>query len=392
MPLPNAFSLSKGLSAGRFKYVIYRSSNPDTFHFTTPDKKKPSLPSPPSGSSDVCEGVKPGSNVIHESILLCLFDSDNIEQIDFIKSVSKHGINLYNVDVTLPLYKIQNDVKMLMWSIFNNCEQGAARHNHQSATIKRIKHISFVIYPLITQDELECIIRTIIPIIRPYYCFASGNTMIDIVLFSLIPVDASLHPRLNVLGQVLDVRFTIICMAGDPCATCPSCVKQHSEVKSAFFIDPIPLEQTINFAKMVHKLEHRLLCMGNLKGLIVSNKMQSIFNRMQYIEEKYRNLQHHLMTDTTYDGMLNDIEHIETKIKDVAVQIPLSYIEANNLLHKIVTYKPPAHLSPSDACSAPQNRMPHPSMHSHITSQHVGSNMDTFYIPGKHYPANIGDS
>jgi hypothetical protein len=385
MKNPNTeFLVSKGMASGRFKFMVYRTAPPNVFSFTSPTT--PALgdgPGDGAGGGDyTCEGVPDGVTVIPETLMCCLYDQENAEQVDFVKTVALPQVRLHNVDVTLPLYKVQNDAKMMLWSVFNPASGSPGAT--PPLTVRRVLHVAFVLYPMITQDELECILRSVVPLVRPYYCFGSGaaaSTAMEVTLFSLIPVDASLYPRLGVLGQLLDARFTVVCLAGEPCHACPTCTSLQAAVRARYFQEPLPLDQSLNFAKLVAKLENRLLCMGNIKGLIVSSKMQSIFNRMQYIEEKYRGLQHHLMTDTAYEGMLTDIEHIESRIKDVAVQIPLSYIEGNNLLHKIVTYRPPPAQASGADCGLRGAGAGAGAGHMHVPAQLLDDS--SFFIPGR---------
>lgn len=394
----NSFGLSKGSSTGRFKFMVYRVAPPDVFTQSQLYPKKPIFDASGEGFEDggggggeyVCEGVANQEHVTHETLLVCLYDNENKEQVDFVKTAVNPGVHLHSVDVQLPLYKLQNDTKMLMWSILGECPPlqpgpDAAAAPRRAAPKKRIRDIAVVLYPLITHDELECILRTVVPVVRPYYCFSKDDTVLEVSLLSFIPLDASLQPRLAVLGQMLDARFPVTYLAGgDACASCKACVDKAGETIARYMAQPLlRTDLALNLTKLVQKLERKLLCMGNVKGLIVSSKMHNIFNRMQYIEEKYRNMQHHLMTDTTYDGMLTDIEHIESKIKEVAVQLPLSYVEGNNLLHKIVTFKPagapppgahPAHAHARAAEAGGAGASPH----SMLASMH-----DAFTLPGR---------
>lgn len=386
---PNAFSVSKGVTSGRFKFYIYRQAPPDKFSQAQQSPSFTPLPGEGNTESYICEGDT-SNNIQLETICFCLYDYDNNEHIEYINNILKDNVHLHSVDAMFPLYKLQNDIKMFLWSLLNNCSPntqyaitGSQIPGVQSSS-KRIRNIGFVVYPLMGQDELECILRAIIPLIRPYYCFKSNETVINVTLFVFVPPDASLYPRLVVIGQSLNTNITVTCISGqNACISCADCKNKYDAMVSLFFKEPVAIENTINLAKLVQKLEHKLMCMGNIKGLIVSSKMQNIFNRMQYIEEKYRNLQHHLMTDTTYDGMLSDIEHIESKIKEVAVQIPLSYIEGNNMVHKILTYKPQNHTHGSSDSSCGTQHAGHAhAHHAHPSLNLLHESLDSFFIPG----------
>jgi hypothetical protein len=369
-----AFRLAKGVANGRFRYIIYRQAPGTAFNrpaaedpLAPPDANPDPVPDPGNGGvpggNMVCEGVLPGQTVDHFDLLLNLFDYENYDHVDYIRSAKQPPVVLHELDVSLPLYRIQNEIKMLLWS---QCQTNVPNR------VKRIRKIGIVVYPLMTQDELECILTTVVPLLRSYYCFPRNVSTIEIVIFTITHADASLPPRLALIGQQLTATFRLVGLTGAQCATCPECTTNQTNMLSVFFTESASVDRTTNLVNLVQRLERKLMCMGNIKGLIVSSKMQGIFNRMQYIEEKYRTLQHHLMTDTTYDGMLSDIDHIESKIKEVAVQIPLSYIEGNNLLNKIVTFRGPTGQAPPS--------------HTHHT-HHPGSCSiadDRFYIPGRY--------
>lgn len=375
----SSFSVSRGLAAGRFKFIAYRQAPPQYFR---PGSSQDPLANngggnvdPSGGSEYTCEGLAPGQAVEHVNLLFTLYDIENSDHVEYIRSVRRQNIFSHELDVSLPLYKIQNEMKMLLWSLSGDCPAGGGQivPMTQPRITRRIKKIGIVIYPLMTQDELDCILQTVVPMLRSYVCFQTGESLMDIVLFTITPPDASLLPRLTVLGQSLSARFKVVGLAGNTCSSCESCVDSQKQLMNIFFTDTVSIEGTVNLMKLVQKLENKLMCMGNVKGLIVSSKMQSIFNRMQYIEEKYRNLQHHLMTETTYDGMLTDIDHIESKIKEVAVQIPLSYLEGNNLLQKIINFRQTSVL-PGDAQCIPGG-------HAHL---HAPAQLDdSFHIPGR---------
>lgn len=334
-------SRKRGVLRSIGKNYMYRQSPSDVGYNSSAE---------PVTTTTTSSATLPPQTIIKVRLLVCLYDDSNAEHVESIRPFVRPDVEYLPLNMSTPIYNLQAEVKMTLWRLLNST-------SYPSTVVKRLSHVGFIVYPLLSFDELECFINNIIPTVRAYFSFTSGQTMMPCTIFTILPTDATFMAKLAVVNETLKIAPLAICLSSQECSSiCSQCSEISSNARNQFFLSGTTFDMLVNLANIVEQLERKLICLGNLKGLMVSNKMQNIFNRMLYIEDRYRKLQGNIMTETCYDGMLSEIEHIESKIRDVSMQIPLSYTEGYELINKLTdTTNMPPQTSCSNACRDTSN-------------------------------------
>lgn len=377
---------------GRNTYYMYRTP-PSNIGYNVGATSNPAPPPPPPDVSGGC-----AITATRERVLLCLHDDHNNEHVTFVKSVLRSDVHFQTLNLSAPIHRLHSELKLMLWRMFSTTACASSFTTAISAP-RKLGFVGVLLYPLITFDEMECALNNVLPTLRGYYCFAPGQIRMPVTLFTLVPMDACFATKLAALEETVKATFKVVCLGGDACETsCNSCSSVRLELKHQFFVPNCTFEHAMDLTSLVEQLERKLVCLGNVKGLLVSNKMQNIFNRMLYIEDKYRRLQHNLMSETCHEGMLGEIEHIEAKIKDISMNIPLSYTDGHELIGKLMcstqvsTATAPA--PPCEPCGGATNRLmpapadpqqPPPQQQRPYSYAMVRPNQaaDEFHIPGR---------
>lgn len=339
----------QSFGANRTRYIMYRTA-PTSWGYNSSAETNTNGQSPPP----------PPPSTTYDTVTLLItlkHNPDHMEHVDFISTVLRSNVGNFDLDMNSSLTNIRADTRINLW-------------RHLGHT-KKIKDLGLFLHPFFTTDEFILLIETICPVLKQNYHITESENKMKVTCFSIFPTDTELLQRLALYNQSNNTEISILCMEqlfvfGGSCMgpLCNECTLHRHRLLSLFFdTDKLfqnPSGMTTDYCKLVTDLEKKLLSLGHLKTIMVTTKMQSIYNRMSYIEEKYKHMQHNLLTDGCYDGMLNDIEHLENMIRNIAVQIPVTYmegrailqrlIESNSHQHGVVTQTTDVEVS-NDACS-----------------------------------------